>query len=454
MWGVRAPRALQRPGLVPDAVCQVLAALGGAGHRSWVVGGVVRDLLLRRTRHDPDEFDLATPATPQQVQALFPRVIPTGIDHGTVTVLVGGKRVEVTTFRGEGEYLDGRRPSSVHFHGDLEEDLARRDFTMNAMAWDPLAGEFRDPFDGVRDLRNRVIRAVGDPAARFAEDGLRPLRAVRFAAQLGFRLDRATRDAIRPVVGVVAQVSRERVAEELSRLLVAPHAGEAIELLEATGLLEVVLPALAALPPDRVRHAVAVARDVVGRGGRGREPGDAEQVLRMRLAALLHALPAAVALRSVVELRLPNRVATGVATLVQAAGCLAGRDGPGIAAGPVGARRWMARQGLQPSLEAVRLWSSDARHLGRTSAAMQVEVASARRRVEEQARKRPPLAVGDLKIDGREVMRLAGLTGGPAVGEILRHLLERVVEDPGANRPDALADEVLAWMARGRQSAP
>src|SRR5512137_3064185 len=121
---------------VPDAVQGVLRRLGEAGHRSWIVGGVVRDLLLRRTRHDPDEFDLATPATPAEVQALFPRVLPTGIDHGTVTVLSHGRRIEVTTFRGEGEYLDGRRPSSVRFHGDLEEDLARRDFTVNAMAWD------------------------------------------------------------------------------------------------------------------------------------------------------------------------------------------------------------------------------------------------------------------------------------------------------------------------------
>src|SRR5512137_2181715 len=123
---------------VPDAVQGVLRRLGEAGHRSWLVGGVVRDLLLRRTRHDPGEFDLATPATPAQVQALFRKVIPTGIDHGTVTVVEGGARVEVTTFRGDGIYEDGRWPTQVTFHGDLEADLARRDFTVNAMAWDPL----------------------------------------------------------------------------------------------------------------------------------------------------------------------------------------------------------------------------------------------------------------------------------------------------------------------------
>jgi len=129
---------------VPPEVREVLRRLGEAGHRSWLVGGVVRDLLLARERHDPGEFDLATPATPDQVQRLFRKVIPTGIEHGTVTVIEGGARVEVTTFRGESEYLDGRRPSRVVFHGDLEADLARRDFTMNAMAWDPLARELRD----------------------------------------------------------------------------------------------------------------------------------------------------------------------------------------------------------------------------------------------------------------------------------------------------------------------
>ncbi|HQR31055.1 MAG TPA: tRNA cytidylyltransferase, partial [Anaeromyxobacteraceae bacterium] len=226
---------------VPAGVRGVLSRLRAAGHPSWVVGGVVRDLLLGRVRHDPDEFDVATPATPQQVQALFRKVVPTGIEHGTVTVLEDGARVEVTTFRGEGEYVDGRRPSSVTFHGDLDADLARRDFTVNAMAWDPLDGELRDPFGGRRDLSAGRIRAVGEARDRFAEDGLRPLRAVRFVSQLGFRLAPGTRAAIPGALPVVARVSRERMAEELSRLLVGPHSAAGLETLRATGLLGVVL---------------------------------------------------------------------------------------------------------------------------------------------------------------------------------------------------------------------
>src|SRR3990172_11626659 len=178
------PAALARADF-PGPLMGVLRTLAEAGHRSWIVGGSVRDLLLRRPRGSTDQ-DVATPARPDEVAALFRKVVPTGIEHGTVTVVLGGAPVEVTTFRGEGAYEDGRRPSSVTFLGDIDEDLARRDFTINALAYDPLAKEFRDPFGGRADLRRRILRAVGDPSARFAEDGLRALRAARVPAPLRF----------------------------------------------------------------------------------------------------------------------------------------------------------------------------------------------------------------------------------------------------------------------------
>src|SRR5204862_1778154 len=155
----------------------LLRTLRAAGKQAWLAGGAVRDLLLGKVAQD---FDVATDALPEQVVKLFPRVVPTGMQHGTVTVVTGEHNVEVTTFRGEGPYLDGRRPSAVTFLGDIDGDLARRDFTVNAIAWDPLqpglAG-LRDPFGGLRDLRRFVLRAVGRAEDRFAEDGLRPLRA-------------------------------------------------------------------------------------------------------------------------------------------------------------------------------------------------------------------------------------------------------------------------------------
>ena len=331
-----------RPAAVPPPVLGVLRRLTEAGHRAWLVGGVVRDLLLDRTRHDPGEFDVASKATPAEVQALFRKVIPTGIDHGTVTVVEGGARVEVTTFRGEEAYVDGRRPSRVTFHDDLEADLARRDFTVNAMAWDPLSGELRDPHGGRADLARKLIRAVGDPRERFAEDGLRPLRGVRFVSQLGFRLAPSTRDAIPGALQVVALVSRERVAEELSRLLVGPHAAGGIAALSATGLLPVVLPRLAALPPARVRHALAVASEPFAPCPQAAVPEeDRERCRLLRMAALLHVLPPEEAMQAVVELRLPNRLATGVVAL--SGGSLrARREGAaGGNGGARGTRRWL-----------------------------------------------------------------------------------------------------------------
>jgi tRNA nucleotidyltransferase (CCA-adding enzyme) len=430
---------------VPEEVRAVLARLGAAGHRSWLVGGVVRDLLLARTRHDPGEFDVATPATPAQVQALFRKVIPTGIDHGTVTIVEEGARVEVTTFRGEEGYVDGRRPSRVTFHGDLEADLARRDFTVNAMAWDPLVGELRDPFGGRDDLGRGVIRAVGDARERFAEDGLRPLRGARFVSQLGFRLAPATRAAIPGALPVVGLVSRERVSEELSRLLVGAHAAAGIETLRATGLLRIVLPRLGELSAARVRHAVAVASEPfaacrAGQAGR-------EECRLLRMSALLHVLPPEEARQAVVELRLPNRLATGVVSL---SGGRCGLDQGGPPAGQGGAagtRRWLSAVGRDRAPLFLALWAADARHQGARSAARGAEVRRLASRVRRELRAGVPLAVSDLALGGKEILALATGIGGRRVGEALRLLLDHVLEDPTANTRSRLSGRLRSWWA-------
>ena len=197
----------------------------------------------------PADFDVATDARPEAVIDLFGHsyAIPTGLKHGTVTVVTGSsppRHVEVTTFRGEGDYLDGRRPSSVTYVKSLEDDLARRDFTMNAIAFDPLSGAIADPFDGRGDLARRLVRAVGDPVARFREDGLRPMRAVRQAAQLGFEVEPPTRAAIPQTLDVFRKVSAERVRDELLKLLAAPQPSRGLELMRTTGLLGEVIPEL------------------------------------------------------------------------------------------------------------------------------------------------------------------------------------------------------------------
>ncbi|HEY6100452.1 MAG TPA: tRNA cytidylyltransferase [Anaeromyxobacter sp.] len=431
---MRVPAALARARAeLPPAIVKVLRTLGDAGHRSFIVGGAVRDLLLRRPG-SPD-FDVATPATPRQVSALFRKVIPTGIEHGTVTVVESGQAIEVTTFRGEGAYVDGRRPESVTFHTDLEADLARRDFTMNALAWDPLAPEFRDPFGGRADMARRIVRAVGDPADRFREDGLRPMRAVRFAAQLRYGLHPATRAAIPGALEVVRKVSVERISDELSRLVVAPHAARALGLMRATGLLATVLPALAAAPRPVLDHALAVL---------ARTPPEAA----LRFAALLHPLPPAEAERILVELRQPRRLSNAVADLLRGHLCRASSPSGSLPASRVEVRRWLSRVGLDRAGAVLALAEAEARALPASrSGRARREVAALKRSFASSRSRMLALAPADLALDGREVMALLGAGPGPYVGEALRHLLDRVLEDPSLNEAGALERELRAWWA-------
>jgi tRNA nucleotidyltransferase (CCA-adding enzyme) len=437
---MRVPAALATAAF-PGPVLTVLRRLGGAGHRSWLVGGAVRDLLLHRPREAQD-FDVATPATPAEVMTLFQRVIPTGIDHGTVTILIGKSKVEVTTFRGEGEYVDGRRPESVTFHGDLTEDLARRDFTINALAFDPLARELRDPFGGRGDLRRRVLRAVGDPRERFAEDGLRAMRAVRFAAQLGYDLHSATRAAIPGALDVVRKVSVERVAEELTRLIVAPHAERGLELMRRTGLLRVVLPTLAALPAAEQRHAVA---------GIDWLPPEPE----VRFAWLLHGAAAPPEItRILFALRLARRVADEAGTLARLHAC--GRRGEplGEPDGGVELRRWLSDGGRErwPSLVALRAAEASCLPSG-VRRRSQRRVRALSWAIERELAARPALSIGELALDGRALMEVVGEAAGPWVGEMLRRLLDHVLVEPAVNEPAALTALVRGWWGE-RRGAP
>jgi len=438
---MRVPAALARArDALPAPLLEVLGRLGQAGHRSWIVGGAVRDLLLHRPRAAVD-FDLATPATPQQVMALFRKVVPTGVEHGTVTVVTGGLAIEVTTFRGEGRYLDGRRPESVTFLTDLEADLGRRDFTMNALAWDPLAGDFRDPHGGRADMARRVVRAVGDAAERFAEDGLRPMRAVRFAAQLGYGLAPATRQAIPGALPVVARVAVERLSDELGRLVVAHDAPRAIGLMRSTGLLEVVLPALAALPRSVQDHAARVL---------GAVPSDPA----LRFAALLHPLGADAVGALLLALRQPRRVADEAAALVRGHACRLGARGPVLPPSLPEVRRWLSRSGPERAEALVALAEAEASASApRSRRAARLEVKELQERLSQIQRDAPPLSAQDLALDGRSAMEALGTGPGPHVGEALRHLLERVLEDPSLNQRAALEAELRRWWAdRARQT--
>ena len=222
---------------IPPGAAKILRVLEDHGYEAYVVGGCVRDSLLGR---DPHDWDITTSALPMQVKALFRRTIDTGLKHGTVTILEGGEPFEVTTYRVDGEYLDGRHPSEVTFTASLKEDLQRRDFTINAMAYSEKKG-LQDFFGGYPDLEKGLIRAVGDPMKRFGEDALRIMRAVRFAAQLGYEIEEETVQAMKVLAPTLSKISAERIAAELEKLLVSPHP-EKLKMAYECGITAVILP--------------------------------------------------------------------------------------------------------------------------------------------------------------------------------------------------------------------
>jgi len=439
------------PKTVPTDVMAVLRTLRGASRQAWLAGGAVRDILCGVAAQD---FDVATDALPEQVVRLFPRVIPTGMQHGTVTVLSGEHKVEVTTFRGEGRYLDGRRPSSVTFLADIEGDLARRDFTVNAIAWDPIAGVLRDPFSGVEDLRQRRLRAVGDPLARFREDGLRPLRAVRFASTLRLALDRPTWLAIPQALDVFARVAMERVRDELIKLLVrgaSPSRG--LRLLLRSGLLARIVPELLesvnfaqnryhrwdvwrhtlrcvdAAPPDLVVRLAALLHDVAKpRSAAPKEgaPGENTFYDHEKLGARL-------ATDILQRLKFPRRETERVALLV------AEHNWHYLPEwNDATVRRVLARIGPEelPALWMLRRADLNAR--GRLVEEGLANQAAAEARFQREIDRASALKVTDLAIGGEDVMRELRIGPGRQVGEVLARLLERVLDDPDLNTREKL----------------
>ena len=262
---------------VPERCARILDTLNDAGFEAYVVGGCVRDSLLGRI---PSDWDITTSARPEEVTALFRRTVPTGIKHGTVTVLSGKESYEVTTYRIDGSYGDGRHPDSVTFTGSLREDLMRRDFTVNAMAYSPRDG-LVDFFDGTGDMQKHVLRAVGDPEERFREDALRIMRAVRFSAQLDYSIEEKTLGALSGLVPTLRRISAERIRTELSKLLLSGHP-EKLFLLDETGILDVIMPELALClktPQHNPHHCFNVGEHII----RSVCAVRADQVLRLTM---------------------------------------------------------------------------------------------------------------------------------------------------------------------------
>lgn len=384
----------------------LLTRLHAAGHAAYAVGGCVRDSLLGQTPHD---WDLCTSATPEQVLELFGKAhcIPTGLQHGTVTVKHGGELYEITTFRTEGAYSDGRHPDHVAFVPDVKEDLARRDFTINAMAYNAEEGLI-DPFGGQSDLAAGIVRAVGEPQRRFEEDALRILRLYRFAARFSFAIDPATGQAARALCRHLDCVSEERIAEELSRLLAAPAPGAYLE----AEVLAVIFPELdAAELPESRRILDAL------------EPG--MEHVPVRLAALLCPLGEAGARAALKRLKCSNALTGTVATLVREAA--AGMPGAALT---LTARRFLSRYNLATITDLTALCSARHPEQAEAFAALQQEAA---RLVETNACCR----INQLAVNGRDLMD-AGIRPGPGLRRVLDALLEQVLTGQLPNEKAAL----------------
>ncbi len=428
----------------------LLDALHAAGYAAYAVGGCVRDSLLGRTAHD---WDLCTSALPQQVMELFgtEQCIPTGLQHGTVTIKYGGQLYETTTFRTEGSYTDGRHPDAVQFVPDVREDLARRDFTINAMAYNAAEG-LVDPFGGQKDLQNGLLRAVGEPQQRFTEDALRILRLYRFAARFGFALDAATARAARQLAPHLDCISAERIQEELAKLLAAPQPGAYLE----PAVLAVVLPELT---PEKLTAAKPVV-DVCPAG---------EENLPVRWAALLGALGETDTRRVLKRLRCSNACIEETAVLVrETAGegvcrsfsedrplgwdpaAAGSRAGDGMARlvseekasahpGDIHLRQLLGRYGL-----------CTVERLCALCAALRPQAAPACALAAQRARQLEAdgvcCRVSQLAVNGRDLMA-AGIPAGPALRRVLETLLDGVIRAEYPNEKPVLlaaAQKIIA----------
>jgi len=434
---------------LPETVLSFIRAFHERGFECYLVGGAVRNLILR---HDPSDFDFATNAPPQAVMKSFRRVIPTGVQHGTVTVLHRGQSYEVTTYRCEGDYSDSRRPDSVEFVGDIREDLKRRDFTMNAMAFDPVAADFLDPHHGERDIHDRLIRAIGDPRERFAEDSLRMLRAVRFSAQLEFEIDAPTKQAMRTGAPGIASVSHERVRDELNKLLASRQPSVGLRTLDDTGILPWILPELAegigveqrgnhrfdvfehsvracdAAPRDRLElRLAALLHDVgkpraleVGEDG-GRRFHGHDQISAEMTEAILR------------RLKYPNRTIARVTHLVRHHMFNYTPEWTDAAV-----RRFISRVGVDAISDLIALRAAD----GEAVRGERVDtrpLGEFARRVEEQIRTDRLFTIQDLAVNGHDLMS-AGIPRGPMLGVVLEALLETVLDDPAQNTREQLLE--------------
>ncbi|MFA7119145.1 MAG: HDIG domain-containing metalloprotein [Sphaerochaetaceae bacterium] len=424
------------------------------GYHLFIVGGAVRDYLLGISNHD---YDFATDARPDQVGMLFRKVIPTGIEHGTVTVIWGEEHYEVTTFRSDGLYTDMRHPQAIRFVGNLDEDLTRRDFTINAFAVDCSNGEILDKNDGEKDLKKHLIRAIGDPHQRFEEDALRILRALRFAAKLDFDIEQDTFEAMRELRENLRHISKERIHDELVKLVQSDHPQKGLSLMEESHVIDILLPQLAkgrdvqqnGMHDDTVLHhnirCCQCAADhhydkTVRMAALFHDIGKSETVAYKKEANTyyLHDSVGEKITREILQdLKASNNEIESVSHLV---GNHMFHYTPQWKDSAV--RRFINRVGEKELDNLFRLRFCDEE--ATSGHANYESIRNLDNRIREIIQRDDALSLKDLRINGKDLIQL-GIPQGPILGKVLDYLLETVLDDPEENTPKRLAELALAY---------
>ena len=462
--------------VIPEYVQKVGRILTKEGYEAYIVGGALRDIVLGK---DPHDYDLASNALPDEMLNMFPKAVSTGAKFGTVVALIQDKygethEVEVTTFRSESEYVDGRWPSSVSFVDDIDKDLGRRDFTFNAMALDlsqlkldgreePFQVEIYDPYGGVKDIQKKVVRAVGTPLERFKEDGLRAFKACRMASQLGFDIDEETFEVIKESIPVAAQVSMERVRDEFMKMLInSPKPSIGIELMRKSGLLSLFMPEL--LEGVGVEQKLFHAHDVYKHSLKTCDVAHDS----VKLAALLHDIAkprtdmgnghfyghdkmgADIAEEIMKRMKFSQSEINRVKILIEnhmfhyphIKEDMTDEEKENIEKHQwtdAAVRRFIQRVGEENVDDLFKLRLADAQSNPATAFKPE-EITILQRRISEVRKQDMALKVTDLKVSGEDLMNI-GIEKGPKMGIILNELLDMVVEDPTLNRKDILLEK-------------
>jgi len=391
---------------IPKAALNIIAKLNNASYEAYFVGGCVRDMLMGK---EPKDWDITTSATPEQIKRIFKRTVDTGIKHGTVTVLVFNEAYEVTTYRVDGKYADFRHPDEVIFTGDLKEDLVRRDFTINAIAYHPKEG-YIDFFGGKEDIKTKIIKGVGHPAKRFNEDALRMLRAVRFACQLGFNIEHETFNALREHSGLIAHVSMERVRDEVIKAFTAEHS-EKCEYFINCKILGEALPFLADYLEDNLEEFISALNNLES----------SERCAVNTLSLLFRNLEERKLSRYPREMKLDNAASRAISQV-------SGEINIEIPQNPYNVKKLMAKIGTENYFRVLLCKAA----LGENTSKLR-EIGG------KTIMRNEPIFIKDLHINGNIIKERLSVSG-VKVGQILNALQDEVLKDPAKNNEASLIE--------------